>query len=459
MLAKGSFPMETRRWARPAGVIAMAARRLFPTALSDGPSTVSALSPKLLGRLGASLFVLGGLVSVVGLLAPQPATVNRVAALAVGFCAISVGLTAWVTPWNEHPRLLVSLAPIAVLVVTLGNQYGGIIPFTYAIYFALVFGWIGLALGRGSSILFGPLAAAGYLWPLLAHDQGMDAVGSVITVIPVCVLLGESVAWVAARLRSAEQEVAAREEAVRRAYELDRIANERLHDVERMKDLFLQRISHELRTPLTSILGYAGTLEQAADSIDGPTRREMIRRLDVNARRLEHLLRDLLDLDKLARGAIELQRKKVDIAALVHRVVEELDWGGRNVRVSATTVVAAVDNPIVERMVEHLLLSSIRQAPPLAEILIRVEPTEGGVLLAAEQHTSAIPELAREEMFKPFGERVTSLHDPGLGTDLALVARFAELHGGKAWIENLHEGGNVLSVFLPAGLPTVPIAS
>jgi signal transduction histidine kinase len=272
-------------------------------------------------------------------------------------------------------------------------------------------------------------------------------------------LLGESVAWVAARLRSAEQEVAAREEAVRKAFELDRVANQRLHDVERMKDLFVQRISHELRTPLTSILGYAGTLHQAADNIDGPTRREMIRRLDVNARRLERLLRDLLDLDKLARGAIELQRKDVDIAALVHRVVGELDWGGRRVRVSASTAVAAVDNPIIERMVEHLLLSSIRQAPPLADILVTVEATEGGVLLAAAQYASAIPELAKEEMFKPFGERAASLHDPGLGTDLALVARFAELHGGRAWIENLPEGGNVLSVFLPAGVPSFPIAS
>jgi signal transduction histidine kinase len=440
-------------------VIALAARRLLPVELSGRPGTGSALSPKLLGRLGASLFVLGGLVSVVSLLAPQPASVNRVAALAVGLGAVSVGLAAWVAPWNEHPRLLVSLAPIAVLLVTLGNQYGGIIPFSYAIYFALVFGWIGLALGRGASVLFGPLAAVGYLWPLVAHAQGNAAIGSVLTVVPVCILLGESVAWVAARLRSAEQEVAAREEAVRRAYELDRTANRRLHDVERMKDLFLQRISHELRTPLTSILGYAGMLEQAADKIDGPTRREMIRRLDVNARRLEHLLRDLLDLDKLARGAIELQRKDVDIAALVQRVVEELDWGGRKVRVSASTAIAAVDNPIVERMVEHLLLSSIRQAPPLAEILVKVEATEDGVLLAAEQHVSAIPELTKEEMFKPFGERVAALHDPGLGTDLALVARFAELHGGKAWIENLPEGGNVLSVFLPVGLPNVPIAS
>jgi signal transduction histidine kinase len=438
-------------------VVELAAGGLFP--LEPSGSTASALSPNLLGRLGASLFVLGGLVSVIGLLAPQPATVDRVAALLVGFSAIAVGLIAWVTPWDRHPRLLVSLAPIAVLVVTLGNQYGGIVPFTYAVYFALVFGWIGLALGRGASAMFGPLAAGGYLLPLLAHHQGGAATGSVLTVIPVCVLLGESVAWVATRLRAAEQEVAAREEAVRNAYELDRTANQRLHDVERMKDLFLQRISHELRTPLTSILGYAGTLQQAADKIDGPTRREMLRRLEVNARRLEHLLRDLLDLDKLARGAIELQRKDVDIAALVYRVVEGLDWGGRKVRVSASTVVAAVDNPIVERMVEHLLLSSIRQAPPSAEILLKVEPTEGGVLLTAEQHATAIPELAKEEMFKPFGERVASLHDPGLGTDLALVARFAELHGGKAWIENLLEGGNVLSVFLPSGLPNFPIAS
>ena len=411
----------------------------------------SALSHRLLGRLGACLFVLGGVVSVLVLVGPQPGQVDTAASLAVGFGAIAVGIAAWVMPWDQHPKMLWSLAPIALLVVALGNQYGGLVPFTYGIYFALAFAWIGLALGRYASLIFAPLGAAAYVVPLALHDQGGAAIGTVSTVIPVCAAIGESVAWVAGRLREAEREVADREGVIREAYDREREASGRIQQLDRMKDLFLQRISHEFRTPLTSVLGYTATLQHAGDKLDPATKTEVVTRLEANARRLERLLSDLLDLDKLARGAIELRRSNVDMSNLVRSVVAGLDWGGRIVRVSVPYVVASVDNAIVERLVEHLLLGSIRHAMPDSEILFKLEPCEGGIVFSSEQHETVIPESVKGEMFKPFGDDGSiAAHDPGPGTDLALVARFAELHGGRAWTEDLTEGGSALRVYLPA---------
>jgi signal transduction histidine kinase len=121
------------------------------------------------------------------------------------------------------------------------------------------------------------------------------------------------------------------------------------------------------------------------------------------------------------------------------------------VHVTAPDVCIAADNAIVERLVEHLLLGSIRQAPPEAEIVLKIETRGGGVLFSSEQYETVIPESLKGEMFKPFGDPAeVSPHDPGPGTDLALVARFAELHGGRAWTEDLPEGGSALKVYLPA---------
>jgi signal transduction histidine kinase len=419
----------------------------------------SALSPRLLGRLGASLFVLGGIVSIAVLLGPTPPDVHRVATFVVGVAAVATGLVAWVAPWDRHPAGLIAFGPVSLLIVSLGNQYGGTYPYSYGIYFALVFGWIGLALGSYRPLLFAPMGFAAYVGPLLAQHKGGDAVGSSLTVIPVCVLLGESVAWVASRLRQAEREIAEREVAVRDAYDRERDANRRVQRLDQMKELFLQRISHEFRTPLTSILGITSTLERAGKQIDGFTREEMVKRLDVNARRLERLLRDLLDLDRLARGAIELRTQKTDLGFLVRRVVEELDPVGRIVHVTAPDFVGNVDLPIVERMVEHLLLGAIRQSPPGSEIWFRLEPYDGGVVLSSEQHAVSIPEDRKEELLKPFSEDAPISHAPGPGTDVALVARLAELHKGRAWIDNLDEGGSAVRVFLPVERPGYPAAS
>jgi signal transduction histidine kinase len=425
-----------------------------------GTGIDSALSPRLLGRLGASLFIFGGIVSTAVLLGPTPPEVNAAATFFVGVAAVAVGIAAWVVPWDRYPRALISLAPIALLVVALGNQYGGSYPYTYGIYFALVFGWIGLALGSYAPLLCAPAGFAAYLVPLALHHENGDALGSSLTVIPVCVLLGESVAWVASRLRRAEREVAAREQAVRDAYELEREASQRMQQLDNMKELFLQRVSHEFRTPLTSILGFTSTLERAGKQIDESTKEEMVKRLDANARRLERLLRDLLDLDRLARGAIELRTERVDMGMLMRRVVQELDPAGRVVHVSAPNVVGKVDLPIVERMVEHLLLGTIRQSPPGTDVWLRLDPHDGGVLLSSEQHAHSIPPHRQAELLKPFSDAdVPASHEPGPGTDAALVARLAELHKGRAWVENLETGGTALRVFLPVELPEYPAAS
>ena len=91
---------------------------------------------------------------------------------------------------------------------------------------------------------------------------------------------------------------------------------QRLRALDEMKNTFLEAVSHDLRTPLTSILGSALTLEQTRFELPREESLDLVRRVATNARKLERLLTDLLDLDRLQRGIVSPQRRPTQISAL-----------------------------------------------------------------------------------------------------------------------------------------------
>ena len=102
------------------------------------------------------------------------------------------------------------------------------------------------------------------------------------------------------------------EQALRESEQREREAAERLRALDDMKNTFLAAVSHELRSPLTSILGLALTLERAPDIEEARPRRPLSR-LAVNAKKLDRLLKDLLDIDRLNRGIVEPQYRVTDV--------------------------------------------------------------------------------------------------------------------------------------------------
>jgi PAS domain S-box-containing protein len=244
------------------------------------------------------------------------------------------------------------------------------------------------------------------------------------------------------------------EEALRRAYDREREAVSRLQALDEMKNAFLSAVSHELRTPLAAVLGYAVTLQQQDINLEQGERQEVIDRLTVNARKLHRLLEDLLDLDRLSRGIVDPHRQEVDVAALALRAVEEVDLADRAIDADFNPTVARVDGPKVERILENLLANAGKHSPPGTPIRVVVRPEDGGVLIAVEDRGPGVPDELKEDVFRPFirgPERPA--HSPGAGIGLSLVARFAELHGGRAWVEDRPGGGASFRVFLPDRAP------
>jgi signal transduction histidine kinase len=240
------------------------------------------------------------------------------------------------------------------------------------------------------------------------------------------------------------------EQALREALGREQEATDRLRTLDEMKNSFLAAVSHELRTPLSSVVGFASTLAQPGTDIGDEERAVMIDRVLHNARKLERLLSDLLDLDRLSRGIIEPVRRPIDLADLAGQVAEEADMAGRPLHVEAASVVAEVDAAQVERILENLLANAVKHTSPGTAVWLRVEPQDGGALITVEDAGLGIPLDERERVFHPFDRgSLTPSHLPGTGIGLSLVARFAELHGGRAWIEEREGGGSSFRVFLP----------
>ena len=244
------------------------------------------------------------------------------------------------------------------------------------------------------------------------------------------------------------------DEALRESERREHAAAERLRTLDDMKNTFLAAVSHELRSPLTSILGLSLTLERTAGLAE-EDRHDLVARLSANAQKLDRLLKDLLDLDRLNRGIVEPQRRTCDIGSLARGTLASLEaLSERHVVVATDDVELAVDAAKLERIVENLLTNAIRHTPTEGTIWLRVEGTTDGVLIVVEDDGPGVPEELRTTIFEPFRQGPAApSHSPGTGIGLSLVARFAELHGGRAWVEDRPGGGASFRVFLPRTAP------
>ena len=150
---------------------------------------------------------------------------------------------------------------------------------------------------------------------------------------------------------------------------------ERLEEVEQLKKGFLSTVSHELRTPLTSIRGSLGLLASGAAGPLPDHVVEVVALAERNAIRLMALIEDILDLERLETGKIELQMTRVPIASILRRAMESLAaFGAHGVTVDAPNVSSSIDvdaDRIVQVLV-NLLSNAVKFSPPGGVVTIAV---------------------------------------------------------------------------------------
>jgi len=237
-------------------------------------------------------------------------------------------------------------------------------------------------------------------------------------------------------------------------------AAQRLREINDMKDTLLHAVSHDLKGPITAILGSAQSLARRHQlQLTGEEEDALIDGIVVSGIKLNRLVDDLLDFERLDRGVIEPLRTPTDLGGMARRLVAEGDYLAQHpVRVVAAPIEVAVDEAKVERILENLLRNAGHHTPPGTPVLVRVEQREGGVLLSVEDEGPGIPDELKDVVFQPFRQgRSARASQSGAGIGLSLVAKFASLHAGSAWVEDRPGGGTAFRVYLPGDVR--PLAS
>ncbi|HEX9123419.1 MAG TPA: ATP-binding protein [Actinomycetota bacterium] len=217
--------------------------------------------------------------------------------------------------------------------------------------------------------------------------------------------------------------------------------------VDRERSQLQEAVAAEVRRPLTSIVGLTLALKHHdPHSNDG---REMVRQLGANARKLDRLVGELVDLDHLVDGSLQPTRRRTDLEALVRRVVEEIpDLANREVFVQVQHVAATVDPILTEQIVESLLANAGRRTGSGDSVWVELAPKEGGALVSVDDDGPQIPAGVHRTALDSLREDADG-EPPQVATGIALVSRLAELQGGRAWIEERPGGGVSFRVFLP----------
>lgn len=163
------------------------------------------LSPRLAGRLLAVLVAMSGLLFSLGMLAPMPAGVHRLPLFVVNAVAVALSVAVWFAPWVRRRWLCFWVfVPSTLAIISVSNFVGGFEPYSFAVYFTVVFVWVGIASPRWTSLLITPLAVVAYVIPLHVLDRPVEDMFTVTWVLPVWLLVAESLAWVVDKLHRAE---------------------------------------------------------------------------------------------------------------------------------------------------------------------------------------------------------------------------------------------------------------
>ncbi len=235
-------------------------------------------------------------------------------------------------------------------------------------------------------------------------------------------------------------------------------------ELERIKQEFVSVVSHELRTPLTSIRGSLGLLNSGFIGKLPPTVAKLIDVATKNTERLIRLVNDILDLDKLEAGKLELKVERIDVARLVRAVGESIDAVARLRGVDIAqdiepTLQVAGDLDRLEQVLTNLLANAIKFSP--ANSVVKVEASALGDMVKVsviDQGPGIAPSDApklflRFQQLEPADRRA---HE-GTGLGLAISKAIVEAHHGRIGVESSLGQGSTFWFTVPC-TPLLPDA-
>jgi signal transduction histidine kinase len=390
----------------------------------------------LLGRLAAVFYLGSGALGLVTLPLPAPGS-NRLATMLISAVALALGAAVWLAPWGRWPRrATLWTVPPAFALIALANLFGGSDLRAYGVFFVVAFVWIGFAQPPRTSLLMAPLAAVAYIMPLLWLPGDASAgLPSAATTLPLCVLVGEGIAWGMGRL-----------DRIERALHAERDRAGELRELDRLKDAFLSAVSHELRTPLTICRGHLDVLgERPAEDEVRAVRQTLTEELDLMGR----LVADLTTLARagdrmpLTMEPLPLRGFLASIVAMAEPIL------GDRLEVAAVPAGATLraDPQRLTQALLNLLQNAAGHAPGSRPVRLRVRAEPAGWRFEVADEGGGLPPGEERFVFEPFRTGSSATGRTGLG--LAIVRGIARAHGGDCGVVNRPGQGATFWIRIP----------
>jgi signal transduction histidine kinase len=222
--------------------------------------------------------------------------------------------------------------------------------------------------------------------------------------------------------------------------------NRQLRESERLRSELISVISHEVRTPLACVLGYASLLQTRP--VDEETRGKYLSIISDEARRLESLVSELVDVRRIEEGRLELEVETFDLRALVEEQVRS--FSGRSERHTielepgSNALEVRADRGRIAQVIANLLGNAIKYSPDGGEVEVAAGMRRGTVRVSVRDHGIGIPESARSRIFTKFFRGEAGVGGiGGMGLGLAVSREIMEAHGGRMGFDTAVGRGSV----------------
>ena len=232
--------------------------------------------------------------------------------------------------------------------------------------------------------------------------------------------------------------------------------NERLRELDRMKDDFVASVSHELRTPLTSIRGYLDLVREGeAGELTGEAQ-HFLSVVDRNADRLLRLVGDLLFVAQVDAGKISLEHGTVDLIDLAREAIDAAGPAAAHKNIELTLETAVLpkleaDRARLSQVLDNLVSNAVKFTPEGGHVEVRVFAEDRLALVEVSDDGMGISVEEQPRLFERFfrTEEAAAGAIQGTGLGLAIVKAIVESHGGVISVESAVGRGTTFRVAFP----------
>jgi two-component system sensor histidine kinase KdpD len=222
---------------------------------------------------------------------------------------------------------------------------------------------------------------------------------------------------------------------------------------ERMRNTLLLTLSHDLRTPLTGILG---TAEVAAQRAGSSAIEELLRQIVAQARAMQRLLDNLLQLAKLQSGVVRLEKQWHSLEEIIGSALRQVEVAQGSHRLQLhlppDMPLIEVDGLLLERALVNLLDNAFKYTPQGTAVELRVRLEGGEVIIEVADDGPGLPVADPRILFEPFRRGQPESSVLGMGLGLALVERIVQMHGGKIDVRQKPPHGTIFTLRFPKGV-------